>query len=115
MKCKLTASSTGSHGAPDHVQNSSEPMTFNTNAGQMQFPVIDLLNALASKLSAYYTRQSRNDFNDIGFLVTKYEGQVYAIRTQLKATHTQYFVESFAQLSGSQSQTEHLKRTLGVA
>ncbi|KAF1961116.1 hypothetical protein CC80DRAFT_543485 [Byssothecium circinans] len=104
----------GSLGAPDQPQNSSEVVTFNTDAGQKQLPVIDILNAMASKLNAYYSRQEPNDYSDISFLIAKYPEQVFAIRTQLNATHRQYFVTSFAQ-SNPQNAIRRVKYVLGVA
>ncbi|KAF2828479.1 hypothetical protein CC86DRAFT_241231, partial [Ophiobolus disseminans] len=104
---------TCSLGAPDHLQNSSEVVAFNTNTGQKQLPVINILNAMASKLNAYYSRQAPNDYDDILFLIGTYPQQIFAIRTQLNATHRQYFVTSFSQ-HNAQNAIRRVKHVLGV-
>ncbi|KAH7395256.1 hypothetical protein DE146DRAFT_659654 [Phaeosphaeria sp. MPI-PUGE-AT-0046c] len=103
----------GSLGAPEHPQDSSEVVTVSTEAGQKQFPVIDILHAMASKLNAYYSRQGPNDYTDITFLIRRFPEQVFAIRTQLNATHRQYFVTSFA-LENPQNAVRRAKYILGV-
>ncbi|KAF2691387.1 hypothetical protein K458DRAFT_353109 [Lentithecium fluviatile CBS 122367] len=104
----------GSLGAPDNPQNSSEVLTFSTAAGPKQLPVIDILSAMGSKLNAYYARQGQSDYQDISFLITKYPEQIFALRTQLNATHRQYFVASFAQ-GNPQNAVRRVKHVLGVA
>jgi len=111
---KLTSSPTGSLGAPDNVQTSSERVPYSTNAGPGQALVIDILSAMASKLNAFYTRQEAKDHDDIWFLIRKYPNQVHAIRTQLNATHCQYFVASIAN-TYSQETIKSVKTIFGVA
>lgn len=89
-------------------------MTFNTDAGQKQLPVVDILNAMASKFNAYHSRQEDKDHRDILFLVTKYPEEVFAFRIQRNATHRQYFVASFTQRN-PQNTVRRIKHVLGVA
>jgi hypothetical protein len=81
--------------------------------GQKQFPVIDILHAMASKLNAYYSRQGPNDYADIRFLIQAFPEQVFAIRTQLNVTHRQYYVTYYAQNS-PENAVRRVKHVLGV-
>lgn len=88
-------------------------MTINTGAGPKQLPVIDILNAMSSKLNAYYARQDPKDYRDIFFLIMTYHDPVLAIRSQLNATHCQYFVASFAE-GNVEDAIKYVKGVLGV-
>ncbi|USP72977.1 hypothetical protein yc1106_00251 [Curvularia clavata] len=103
----------GSLGAPDHPQTSLEVVDYNTDMVQKQFPVIDLLSSMASKLGAFYSRQGPNDYRDLTFLITKYPEQVFAIRNQLNATQRQYFVAAFAR-TNTDNAIIRVKHALGI-
>lgn len=85
----------------------------NTGAGPKGVLVIDIVNAMASKLNAFISRQKATDYDDIFFLVMNYGNQVFAIRTQLNAAHCQYFFTAFEQRNTQEAIT-YVKGVLGI-
>jgi len=114
MMDKSITSATGSLGAPTDIQSNSEIVTYNTDLGSKQLPLIDIVSAMASKLNAYHFRQERKDYEDIWFLIRMYSEQVFAIRARLDATHCRYFVASLAERE-SEEAIRSIKSILNVA
>lgn len=99
----LTLKFEGNLGAPMNLPSGTETIIpVQTTQGSGTVQVIDLRHQFTAKLSAYYSRQSKNDYDDINFLFASYTTAIYDFSHQLDLQHRQYFAEVYAYNNPSQ-------------
>jgi len=65
--------------------------------------VIDFRHQFTAKLSAYYSRQSQNDYDDIIFLFGINSDAIFGFSYQLDLNHRQYFAEIYTYHNSSET------------
>ncbi|RDL37584.1 uncharacterized protein BP5553_05017 [Venustampulla echinocandica] len=110
----------GTLGAPDDPQTAFEIVTREAPIGERSWPVLNISTLMSSKLGAFFGRGQGSphskDYIDIMFLANKYREAVYAIRTQLNATHKQHVVNTYIQASkgtGNEKKVKAIKYIFG--
>jgi hypothetical protein len=71
----------------------------------------------SSKLGAFFARGSKNDFDDVVFLIQNSPEAVVAARPQLSGTHRQYFVREYSRTypgPANAARVKRVKHVLGV-
>jgi len=93
----------GNLGAPANLPNGTESINpAFTTQGTDPVRVIDLRHQFAAKLSAYYDRQSNNDYSDIYFLFANNADAIYDFSHRLNLQHRQRFADVYAANNSSE-------------
>jgi hypothetical protein len=83
---------------------------------ELEFPVVNIETVTKSKLAAFYTRSSNNDFLDLIYLVNTFYIQIHGFRTRLNYNQREAFYNRFVALSDVSAQMKRrVKHTLGIA
>lgn len=113
----LTYYIAGSYDIPLDLQAGIEVISAATPLGAGQFPVLNIQHAMTTKLSAFYTRRSPTDYDDIRWMCQNYYREIEAFKTQMNMQHRLAFIQECQQQSVSREAPNFVKRmkhVLGV-
>ena len=99
----------GTLGAPDDPVAVSETITTKRAGQHREYPVVNLVTLVASKLGAIFGRSNDNDISDVIFLIQTYPEQIQALKAQLSLAHRQEFVNVVSRKFGSTTDHSFIK------